>query len=111
MSEETKRCPFCGEEILAVAKKIIFMKKNLIGSNFIYKDKELNIVFNSAFYYLLKFDFLKKSGHEETVLTCSHKTCLRVLLQDFIFCKNSSHSAHRSLELQKGASHLTRYKD
>ena len=50
-------------------------------------------------------------GHEETVLTCSHKTCLRVLLQDFIFCKNSSHSAHRSLELQIGASHLTRYKD
>ena len=40
MSVETKRCPFCGEEILAVAKKIIFMKKNLIGSNFIYKDKE-----------------------------------------------------------------------
>ena len=53
--------------------KKLFMKKNLIGSNFIYKDKELSIVLNSAFYYLLKFDFLKKSGDEETVLTCSHK--------------------------------------
>ena len=35
---------------------------NLIGSNFIYKDKELSIVLNSAFNYLLNFDFLKKSG-------------------------------------------------
>lgn len=35
---------------------------NLIGSNFIYKDKELSIVLNSAFDYLLNFDFLKRSG-------------------------------------------------
>lgn len=41
---------------------------NLIGSNFIYKDKELSIVLNSAFNYLLNFDFSEKSGDECTML-------------------------------------------
>ena len=46
---------------------------NLIGSNFIYKDKELSIVLNSAFNYLLNFDFFEKTGHEETrTPTLSH---------------------------------------
>lgn len=39
-------------------KKIL----NLIGSNFIYKDKELSIVLNSVFNYLLNFDFSKNGG-------------------------------------------------
>lgn len=41
---------------------------NLIGSNFIYKDKELSIVLNSAFNYLLNFDFCEKSGDEYSML-------------------------------------------
>ncbi len=35
---------------------------NLIGSNFVYKDKELSIVLNSAFDYLLNCDFFRKTG-------------------------------------------------
>ena len=35
---------------------------NLIGSNFIYKDKELSIELNSVFNYLLNFDFYKNGG-------------------------------------------------
>ena len=35
---------------------------HLIGSNFSYKDKELSIVLNSAFDYLLNFDFFKTTG-------------------------------------------------
>ena len=35
---------------------------NLIGSNFIYKDKELSIVLNSVFNHLLNFDFSKNGG-------------------------------------------------
>lgn len=41
---------------------------NLIGSNFIYKDKELSIELNSVFNYLLNFDFLKKSGDNCSML-------------------------------------------
>jgi len=36
---------------------------NLIGSNYIYKDKELSIELNSVFNYLLNFDFSEKTGH------------------------------------------------
>ena len=36
---------------------------------------------------------------DEAVLTCSRKTCLRVLPSYFILGKNTPHSARRSLEL------------
>ena len=39
-------------------KKIL----NLLGSNFVYKDKELSIELNSVFNYLLNFDFSKNGG-------------------------------------------------
>ena len=46
---------------------------NLIGSNFTYKDKELSIVLNSVFDYLLNYPFSKNGGHEETrTPTLSH---------------------------------------
>jgi len=35
---------------------------NLIGSNYVYKDKELSIELNSVFNYLLNFDFSEKTG-------------------------------------------------
>lgn len=41
-------------------KKIL----NLIGSNFIYKDKELSVELNSVFNYLLNCKFFEKSGDE-----------------------------------------------
>lgn len=43
----------------AVTKKKIL---NLIGSNFVYKDKELSVELNSVFNYLLNCNFFEKSG-------------------------------------------------
>jgi len=51
---------------------------NLIGSNYVYKDKELSIVLNPVFNYLLNFDFSEKMGVKRQCSNFLH--CIKTLV-------------------------------
>lgn len=59
------------EFFMASSKKKRAILK-ILGSNFVYKDKEVSLVLTSVFNYLLNNRFVNYGAGDEAVLTCSH---------------------------------------